>query len=139
MRLIDADAIMEALSIFNDKENGNAHFLNGIETAKEIIADAPTIEAEDVRRGMCIHCIMHDEPTVEAEPTRKWTNVSDSLPETRHAVLAFTPHHSNIWALSLHEDRNWYYWMDGNRQYDPLWMGAITHWMPMPDAPEVEE
>lgn len=49
--LKDTDAIMAALNIFNDKENGNAHFLNGIETAKEIIRDAPTIEAEPVRHG----------------------------------------------------------------------------------------
>lgn len=70
MRMIDADALIDALSIFNDKENGNAHFLNGIETAKEIITAAPTIAAEDVRRGMCIDCIMHDESTVEAEQVR---------------------------------------------------------------------
>lgn len=42
MRLIDADEIMKALSIFNDTTNGNSHFLNGIETAKELIEDAPT-------------------------------------------------------------------------------------------------
>jgi len=29
MRLIDADEIMRALSIFNDTENGNSHFLMG--------------------------------------------------------------------------------------------------------------
>lgn len=43
MRLIDADEIMKALSIFNDTENGNSHFLNGIKTAKELIEDAPTM------------------------------------------------------------------------------------------------
>lgn len=43
MRLIDADEIMKALSIFNDIENGNSHFLNGIETAKELIESAHTI------------------------------------------------------------------------------------------------
>ena len=48
MRRIDADALKEALSIFNA---GNPHFLNGIKTAREIIDDAPTIEAEPVRRG----------------------------------------------------------------------------------------
>lgn len=42
MRLIDADEIMKALSIFNDTTNGNIHFLNGIETAKELIEDSPT-------------------------------------------------------------------------------------------------
>ena len=47
MRLIDADEIMKALSIFNDIENGNSHFLNGIETAKELIEDAPIMAEID--------------------------------------------------------------------------------------------
>lgn len=50
-RLIDADYVMKALGIFNNKQNGNEHFLNGIETAREIVQDAPTIEAEPVRHG----------------------------------------------------------------------------------------
>lgn len=41
-RLIDADAVMEALNIFN---GGNPHFLNGIKTAKEIITAAPIVDA----------------------------------------------------------------------------------------------
>lgn len=45
MRLIDADYVLNALGIFNDRENGNEHFLNGIETAMEIIEQAPTINA----------------------------------------------------------------------------------------------
>ena len=44
MRLIDGDEIMKALSIFNDTTNGNSHFINGIETAKELIEDAPTVD-----------------------------------------------------------------------------------------------
>ncbi len=31
--------LLNALSVFNDKANGNPHFLNGIEAAKEIIKD----------------------------------------------------------------------------------------------------
>ena len=45
MRLIDADYLKEALGIFNDVNNGDPHFLNGIETAREIIDNAPTIDA----------------------------------------------------------------------------------------------
>ena len=71
------------------------------------------------------------------EPGIGWVSVKDRMPETRHAVLAFSPHHNNIWALCLHEDRNWYYWMDvGRRYYDPDWMGPITHWMPLTEPPE---
>lgn len=42
MRSVDADYIMSAFGIFTDKEHGNEHFLYGIETAKEIVANAPT-------------------------------------------------------------------------------------------------
>lgn len=46
MRLIDADSLKEALSIFKDVfKNGDPHFLNGIKIAREIIDDAPTIDA----------------------------------------------------------------------------------------------
>lgn len=41
-RYIDADALIEALSIFNDREHGNKHFIFGIETAKEIVENQPT-------------------------------------------------------------------------------------------------
>ena len=36
---------LDALGIFNDRENGNEHFLNGIETAKEIVANQDSVEA----------------------------------------------------------------------------------------------
>ena len=58
-RLIDADYVLKALGIFNNKQNGNEHFLNGIETAREIVQDAPTIEAEPVRHG---HWEMKEDP-----------------------------------------------------------------------------
>mgnify|MGYP003532509284 CR=1 FL=1 len=41
-RMIDADALMEKLNVFNDKVNGNEHFINGIETAKELLDDMPS-------------------------------------------------------------------------------------------------
>ena len=51
MRLIDADYVMSALGIFNDREHGNEHFLNGIETAKEIVEEAPTIGGGNEKGG----------------------------------------------------------------------------------------
>ncbi len=54
MRLIDADYVLNALGIFNDREHGNAHFINGIETAREIIEDVPAIDAVPVVR--CKEC-----------------------------------------------------------------------------------
>ena len=56
MRLIDADALLNALNTYSDTENGNAHFLHGIKSAQEQIDDAPTIDAvRVVRCGECSH------------------------------------------------------------------------------------
>lgn len=43
MRLIDADYIKNALSVFSDAEHGDARFL-AIASAKEIVENAPTCE-----------------------------------------------------------------------------------------------
>lgn len=67
----------------------------------------------------------------------QWISVKDRLPETRHAVLVYTPYHKNIWAASMHEDGNWYIWSPCGREYlDSDWYGPITHWMPLPEPPE---
>lgn len=51
MKLIDADAIIAALESFSDLRNGNTHFLNGIETAKEIVTRLPdaVVRCKDCR------------------------------------------------------------------------------------------
>lgn len=54
MRLIDAENVLKALGIFNDREHGDPHFLNGIETAREIVEQAPTVDAAPVVR--CRSC-----------------------------------------------------------------------------------
>lgn len=48
MEYISKDYLLKALSVFNDRVNGDEHFLYGIETAKEIIENAPTVEVEMV-------------------------------------------------------------------------------------------
>lgn len=52
MKLINADAIIAALESFSDRAHGNQHFLNGIETAKELIAEA---DETVVRCEECIY------------------------------------------------------------------------------------
>ena len=39
--LVCREWLIVALSIFNDRKNGNEYFLRGIETAKEIVKSAP--------------------------------------------------------------------------------------------------
>lgn len=47
MRLIDADAVLATLRLIDrqhaDLENADEHFINGIETAIEVIENAPTM------------------------------------------------------------------------------------------------
>ena len=50
-RYINADYALIALKVFNDKKNGNPHFLNGIETAKEIIEELPTADVRENVKG----------------------------------------------------------------------------------------
>ena len=50
MKLINAELVLTMLKAFKDKEHGDPHFLNGIETAREIIEGMP--EAI-VRGGDC--------------------------------------------------------------------------------------
>ena len=59
MRLIDADWVISVLNIFNDKEHGDEKFLLGIASAKEIVENAPTIDAEPVVK--CKDCILDRE------------------------------------------------------------------------------
>lgn len=88
-------------------------------------------ESEQDKAGKLIE----DAPTVNG-----WISVKDRMPETRHAVLVYTPYHKNIWAASMHEDGNWYIWSPGSRVLlDPDWHGPITHWMPLPEPPEKEK
>lgn len=60
MKLIDGDKILEALGAFKDEKHGDPHFLNGIETAREIIEGMP--EAV-VRRRDCIYYTYYNECT----------------------------------------------------------------------------
>ena len=47
--LIDKGALMEKLNVFNDRVHGNEHFLYGIETAKELLEDTPTVTEVEIR------------------------------------------------------------------------------------------
>lgn len=52
--LISRAEMLEALGHFNDYVNGDPHFLNGIETAKEITENLPAVDAVPVVHGMWI-------------------------------------------------------------------------------------
>ena len=62
--LVCREWLIVALSTFNDRKNGNEHFLRGIETAKEIVKSAPI---ED--------CV----PVNEILKLRDWLYESDAI------------------------------------------------------------
>lgn len=89
-----------------------------------------------------IKALIDTAPTLDKDTNvpGKWISVEERMPEIRHAVLVYTPHHKNIWAASMHEDGNWYIWSPSSSvSLDPRWFGPITHWMPLPEPPEVRE
>lgn len=84
----------------------------------------------------CMDKLLAEALALLKEQEQKWISVEDRLPEIRHAVLAYSPFHKHIWAVSMHEDGEWYYWIPSTEKYDPDWQGPITHWMPMPEIPD---
>ena len=83
--------------------------------------------AQSMMEGVCL---------LKDQEADKWIPVTERLPEVRNAVLCYSPHHKNIWALSLHEDGEWYYWIPMYQKYNPDFEGPITHWMPLPEHPK---
>ena len=58
---IERETVLNALSVFNDRIHGNEHFLNGIETAKEIVdktlpADVAPVKHGEWNHGYCSKC-----------------------------------------------------------------------------------
>jgi len=41
---IERDHVLQLLGVFNDRVHGDYHFMNGIETAKEIVENAPSVD-----------------------------------------------------------------------------------------------
>lgn len=71
---IERETVLNALSVFNDRIHGNKHFLNGIETAKEIVdktmsADvAPVVHGKWVNDIQCSNCGWYMEDDVTISP-----------------------------------------------------------------------
>ena len=51
---IERETVLNALSVFNDRVHGNEHFLNGIETAKEIVDKTLSADVAPVVHGRWI-------------------------------------------------------------------------------------
>lgn len=63
--------------------------------------------------------------------TQQWISVKDRLPEPGSYVLVFTNDYCDYTA---HYDGYW--WLSGE---EPTLSYEVTHWMPLPAPPEVED
>lgn len=71
MRVIDLDELLKFPIRLDhyDKENGNEHFVYGVESVLEYAENLPVVEAEPVRHG---HWIFREEATPEYLPWDMW-------------------------------------------------------------------
>lgn len=53
-KYIEESYLLNALGALNDYGNANPHFLNGIQTAREVIVNAPAADVAQV--GRCSQC-----------------------------------------------------------------------------------
>lgn len=81
-------------------------------------------------------CARYAEETMELREKQQWISVTERLPAEGERVLAAV---EGVWVGEAYRDMR-DTWM---RSYGTPWDASIgvsvTHWMPLPDAPEVQE
>lgn len=92
--------------------------------------------SEDVPHGLR-QCHLHAVTRIaELEAAQRWIPVSERLPEIGMRVLFYNSFMKNI-------HKGWYSvdeWVSESRVfYDGDKLKRITHWMPLPEPPEVQE
>ena len=111
--LVCRERLIVALSIFNDRKNGNEYFLRGIETAKEIVKSAPIEDCVPLNAILKLRDWLYESdaitmngvkqinqliseysgkpiPKVETGYEQEWISVYDRLPEKDGAYLVTT-------------------------------------------------
>lgn len=78
-------------------------------------------------------------PTADVAPVQRWIPVRERLPEDFKAVLVYTPKFLNQF-MAYRKDDGWRVWSPQDNHGVPFinGQGEITHWMPLPKAPEEE-
>ena len=121
MRLIDADALKELLidtleSIKkNPKMDGQeTHIIAACHMLGEMIDDAPTVSTAQIG----------------------WISVEDRLPEKSQAVLGWykdNPFAGYTYGVVSWNGKGWVF------VYAQRYVTNVTHWMPLPKAPETKK
>lgn len=98
-----------------DKEHGNEHFINGIETVLEY--------AENL-------------PAADVEPVRRWTPVSEKMPEERGFYLVAVKHWRDGKPVPREAFWNEADWLSREKRMEIT--PRVTHWMSLPEPPEMD-
>lgn len=93
------------------------------EDLKEALANE--IKTNDMGLWLKILTVIDNVPTVESEPKDAWISVSESLPDKEGKCLVFTDYDD----VTMDSYRGGLFVCN---------LGNVTHWQPLPKAPESE-
>jgi hypothetical protein len=99
------------------------------------------VTTEAVMTALCQHCDSHIEmceecgmrEIIESVPSA-WISVKDRLPEESGYYIVYSPY-QKVWFVRWSSVFKAWNCCDDSDEHR---LDDITHWMPMPDAPEVE-
>lgn len=107
------------------------------------------VTTEDVMTALCQHCDSHIEmcedcgmrEIIESVPSA-WISVKDRLPEESGTYLTVEMDNEYQYMYPIHYSAKWRGWncldytdVENEARIHEM---HVTHWLPLPDAPEVE-
>nr|DAH30275.1 MAG TPA: Protein of unknown function (DUF551) [Caudoviricetes sp.] len=99
-----------------------------------VLCQSLVAEAADMLQEYVDRCARYAEETMELREKQQWVSVTKRLPVPGDRVLA-AKDGAFVGESYLSESGVW------RRYYGALWVllgcAPVTHWMPLPDAPEV--
>ena len=99
-----------------------------------VLCQSLVAEAADMLQEYVDRCARYAEETMELREKQQWVSVTERLPVPGDRVLA-AKDGAFVGESYLSESGVW------RRYYGALWVllgcAPVTHWMPLPDAPEV--
>lgn len=133
MRPVDADALLKAIDeerqyLLARGQTGAEHIL--VHNFRNLVEDAPSIPLPDFKDGYKQAII--DGKTNFSRTKEEWIPVSERLPEDFCVVLVYCPQFDNIYRVFRESDA-WHQFSTSD-----VLMQAVTHWRPLPKAPESE-
>ena len=107
------------------------------EVYENLEEDRPLFEEQETA---CLKCAEEHEQLAawltelaERREADRWISVKERMPESRIVVMVYCPERKTQYC-AFYADKHWQIF----GSYDTVW-GEVTHWKPLPKAPESEE